>query len=111
MTCGGLFGTCGKGEFLRGQQAVNTGLVGTLPLVGDGALLLRAAQAGEHVEVFQRRGVALDLCAGGNLLEQAAHDFSGARLGQRFGEADVVGLGHRADFLADMLAKLTQSED
>ena len=76
------------------------------PVFSRRALLLRAAESGEHVEIFERRGVALDLRAGGDLLEQAAHDFPGTRLGQRLGEADVVRLGHGTDLPGDVLAKL-----
>ena len=62
-------------------------------------------QLGDHAEVFQRGGVALDIAAGGQFTEQAAHDFAAAGFGQRVGEADVVGSGERADFLGDPLAQ------
>ena len=39
-------------------------------------LLLSGAKAREHAEILQRRCVALDLAPGGDLLQQAAHDFS-----------------------------------
>src|ERR1051325_11038390 len=66
---------------------------------------LHRGQFRQHVQIFQGGGVALDLGAGSDLLEQAAHDFAGARFGQGFGEADVVGFGDRADFFGDVQAK------
>ena len=39
------------------------------------------------------------------MLQEAAHNFSAAGLREGFGEPDVVGLGDRADFLADVLAE------
>jgi hypothetical protein len=65
-----------------------------------GCALVALAQFGQHIEISQRRRVAFDFHAGRDLLEQAAHDFAGARLGQSFRKTDVVGLRDRADFLA-----------
>src|ERR1051326_8318460 len=73
-------------------------------------LLLRLAQPGEHAEILQRGGVAFDFCAGGDLLEQAAHDFSRARFGQRLGESNIIRPGHRPDFLGDVLAEFVAQE-
>ena len=39
----------------------------------------------------------------GQFAQQAAHDFAAAGFGQRVGEADVVGLGQRADLFATHL--------
>ena len=39
------------------------------------------------------------------MLEQAAHDFAGAGFGEGLREADVIGLGNRADFFGDLLAQ------
>ena len=49
------------------------------------------------------RRVADGFLAAGDVAEQAAHDFAAAGFRQGVGEADVVGLGQRADFLADVL--------
>ena len=54
----------------------------------------------EDRDVLERGDVAFDLAAGGDLLEQAAHDLARAGLGQRVGEADLLGAGQRADLLA-----------
>src|SRR6185436_2342101 len=50
---------------------------------------LGGAEFGQHAEIFERRGVAFDFAASGDLFEQASHDFSGTGLGQRFGETNV----------------------
>src|SRR5258707_411966 len=63
------------------------------------------AELGEDAEVFERRGVAGDLAAAGDFLEQAAHDLSAARLGQRVGEADVIRLRDGSDHFTDMPAE------
>ena len=47
--------------------------LGRLPDFGS---FLGAAQAGQDAEIFERRGVAFDLGPGGDLFEQAAHDFA-----------------------------------
>ena len=52
---------------------------------------LGLAEAGNDAKIFQGGGVAFDLCAGGNLLEEAPHDFSAAGFRQGFGESNVVG--------------------
>jgi len=44
-------------------------------------LLLGLAQSRQNREILERRRVAFDFSPGGNLFEQAAHDFSRARLG------------------------------
>jgi hypothetical protein len=63
------------------------------------------AEFGEDAEIFERGSIAFDFAAGGDLFEEAAHDFAGAGFGQGFGEADVVGFGDGTDFLRDLLAK------
>jgi len=62
-------------------------------------------QPSQHVQVFESGGVTFDFGAGGDLFEEAAHDFSGAGLGQRFGKTDIVRLGDRADFFGDVVSK------
>src|SRR5207249_6655029 len=69
-------------------------------------LLLALAQARQHAEIIERRGVAPDFRASSDLFEQAPHDFSGTGLRQRLGETDVVRLGDRPDLLGHMLAQL-----
>src|SRR5947207_10935150 len=69
-------------------------------------LLLALAQARQHAEILERRGVAPDFGASSDLFEQAPHDFSGTGLRQRLGETDVVRLGDRPDLLGHMLAQL-----
>jgi hypothetical protein len=56
-----------------------------------------------HVRIGQRGGVA-DLVGLvlGDLAQDAAHDFAGARLRQAGRELDFVRHGNRADFLADV---------
>ena len=63
------------------------------------------AEFGDDGEVFEGGGVALDFAVGGELAQQAAHDFAAAGFGQGFGEANVVGAGERADFFRDPLAE------
>src|SRR5579863_7740075 len=62
------------------------------------------AEFGDDGEVFEGGGVAFDFAVGGELAEQAAHDFAGAGFGQRLSEADVVGAGERADFFRNPFA-------
>jgi hypothetical protein len=50
-------------------------------------LLFFASQLLKHGKVFQRRNVTGDRTTGGDLAQQAAHDFSGTRLRQRIGKA------------------------
>ena len=52
--------------------------------------------------VFERRRVADLFFAGGDVAQQAAHDFAAARFGQGVREADRVGRGQGADLLADV---------
>ena len=73
--------------------------------VGPG-LLIFLAEFGQDAVIFERRGVADGFFAGGDVAQQPAHDFAAAGLGQGAGEADVVGLGQRADFVADVLLEL-----
>ena len=63
----------------------------------------------DHAQVFQRGGIAFHVSAGGEFAQKAAHDFAAARFWQRVGEADVVGLGQRADFLGDPLSSILLS--
>ena len=60
---------------------------------------LFALQGGDDGEVLQRRRVALHFAAGGDLLQDAAHDLSAAGLRQARGKAHVVGPRERADLL------------
>ena len=39
-------------------------------------LFLTITESGQNAEIFERRGVAFDFAAGGDLLEQPAHDFA-----------------------------------
>src|SRR5579872_4120666 len=59
-------------------------------------------QLGEHGVVFQRGRVAHLFFAGGDVSQQAAHDFAAAGFGQGVGEADGVGRGEGADVLANV---------
>ena len=54
--------------------------------------LLLAPQLRQHAVVFQRGRVADGFFAGGDVAQEAAHDFAAAGFGQGGGEADVVGL-------------------
>ena len=72
-------------------------------------LLFLLAQLGQDAVVFQRRRVARRLSAAGDVAQQPAHDLAGARLGQRVGEADLVGPGQGADLLGDVLAAAPSS--
>jgi len=67
-------------------------------------LLVLFAEFGDDAEVFEGGGVALDLAGGGKLAQEAAHDLAAAGLGERGGEADVVGAGEGAYLLGDPLA-------
>jgi hypothetical protein len=53
--------------------------------------------------VLERGGVAHRLLARGDVAQQAAHELARVRLGQRLGEADLLGLGDRADLLGEVL--------
>jgi|SRR5580692_9716783 hypothetical protein len=55
--------------------------------------LLFLLEAGDDGEVFERSGVAFHFAAGRDFLEDAAHDFSAAGLGQSGRKADIVRLG------------------
>jgi hypothetical protein len=66
--------------------------------------LVFAPQLRQHAVVFERRGVADRGVARRDVAQQPAHDLAAARFGQGVREADVVGLGQRADFLADVFA-------
>src|SRR5690554_5115460 len=69
-------------------------------------LLFGLAQPCEHAQVLERGGVADALLAARDVAQESAHDLAAAGLRQRVGEADVVGLGERADLLRDVLAQL-----
>ena len=69
------------------------------------SFLIVGAEFGQHGEVFQSGGVAFDFVAGGDLFEEAAHDFAGAGFGKGVGKANLVGFGDGADFLADVVAQ------
>src|SRR4051812_14368986 len=68
-------------------------------------LFLGAADFRKHAEIFERRGVAPNFNARRDLLQQAAHDFSGAGLRQSFRKTDVVRLCDGANFLRHMVAE------
>ena len=54
----------------------------------DPILLLIIPQLGQHAEVIQRTRVSGGLATGGDVAEQAAHDFSATGLGEGGREAD-----------------------
>ena len=63
-------------------------------------------ELGQDAQVFERRGVAGALAAGGDVAEEPPHDLAAAGLGQGVGEPDVVGAGQGADLLDDVGAQL-----
>ena len=63
----------------------------------------RGREGSDDVDVFERGGVAFERFAGGDLLEEAAHDLAGTRFRQRSGKADLIRRGDRTDDLADVL--------
>src|SRR6266566_854293 len=65
----------------------------------------RLAQLCQYTKVLERCSVARDICAAGDFLEKASHDFSAARLWQCFSKANFVRLGDCADVRADMIAQ------
>ncbi len=75
------------------------------PYSASSKSLLIRPQLGDDVEIFQRCSVAFDFAAGGDFLEQAAHDFAAAGFGEGVGEADVVGFGDGADLGGDVGAE------
>src|SRR5918911_885986 len=60
----------------------------------------------EDRRVLERRHILRDLLAPGDRAQQTPHDLARARLRQVVAEADVLGLGDRADLLADPVAQL-----
>src|SRR5260370_32876578 len=68
--------------------------------------LLFLAQFRQHGEIFQGRRILGGLLATGDVAEQPAHDFAGARLGQAVGEANVVGPGQSADLANHVFLQL-----
>ncbi len=74
-------------------------------LVPHRGLFLGGGQFRQDGQIFEGGGVAFDFGTAGDLFEQAAHDLAGTGFGQAVGEADIVGLGHGPDFLADMSAQ------
>src|SRR5215218_9061629 len=75
-------------------------------LLSTALLLVVRPQLLQHGEVFEGGRVAVGRAGGGDLAEQAAHDLAGARLGERVGEAYLVGAGERADLARDVAAQL-----
>ena len=67
-------------------------------------LFFASQKLGDDVDVFEGGGVTLDVHAAGDLLKQTTHDLAGPSLGQRLGKPDLIGFGHWADFLADVVA-------
>src|SRR3954452_18475966 len=86
----------GEGE----RSAVGWRPLRSLLLVADGGELR------EHAHVLEGGGVTLGDAAGGDLLQQAAHDLAGASLRQHVGEADGVGAGQGADLLGHVVGQL-----
>lgn len=54
--------------------------------------LFLGLQTRDHAEIFQRCRITFDATAGGDFLQNAAHDFSTAGLGEGGSEANGVGL-------------------
>ena len=77
----------------------------SLGIGGESSLLFALLQCRKHGKVLEGRRVASDAPACRDLLEQPAHDFSAACLGERVGEANIVGLRDRSDEIADMFAE------
>jgi len=65
-------------------------------------LLVGLAEFCQYVEIFERAGVAGCFVAGGDVSEEASHDFAAAGFGDGFGETDVVGNCERTDFFSYM---------
>src|SRR6187431_1514286 len=63
------------------------------------------AQLGQHAQVFERRNIALGLAAGGDVLQQPAHDLTATRLRQAVGETHRVGPGELSDLICDVLGE------
>src|SRR3954468_9365400 len=75
----------------------------------NGSSFVLLAELGHDAQVFESRGVAGTLAAGGDVAEEATHDLAAAGLGHRLGEPDVVGPRQGADLLDDVGAEfLTQ---
>src|SRR5689334_15300132 len=53
---------------------------------------LGGTEFGEDIKIFKGGGVAFDFGAGRDLFQEAAHDFSRARFGKRFGETNIIRL-------------------
>src|SRR5580693_2764281 len=70
-------------------------LLSLAPLSGESQnrSLLLLPQLGQDAVIFECRRVADLFFAGGDVAEQAAHDFSAPRFGQGAREADRVGRG------------------
>src|SRR5512144_848591 len=75
----------------------------TVPYVRLG--LVTFLKLRNHTEILQRRRVTLNVTACRKLAQQTAHDFSTARFRKHVGEANVVGLCKRSDFLRHPLAQ------
>src|SRR5512134_3413066 len=75
-------------------------------LVSTHQTLGRLLQLLQDRRVLERGDILGDGLALGDGAQQAAHDLAGARLWQVVAEADVLGLGDGADFLADPVAQL-----
>ncbi len=76
----------GIGDFPNEEHSADSALMCRAASVrcrAAGGLLFVAAQLGQHAVVFQRGGVADGFLAGGDVLQQAAHDLAAAGLGQR----------------------------
>ena len=71
-----------------------------------GVLFLITADLCQHAVIFECRGVADRFFARGDIAQQAAHNFATSRFGESTGEANVVGLSQRADFVADVILEL-----
>jgi hypothetical protein len=85
-------------------RIVKMGLPGPEAPAAFSDLLLSFDKRSDHLRVGERGGVAnLVRVVLGDLAQDAAHDFAGARLRQAGRKLDFVRHGYRADFFADMV--------
>src|SRR3954468_8682639 len=66
---------------------------------------LLLAQLGEHIQIFEGGNVPFGLAAGGNVLQQPAHDLAAAGFGKVLRETHGVRSGEFADLVRDVLAQ------
>ena len=106
--------SCSSGPPMRACGSIRVGLARlahplglaagrrSQPAAGAGVL---PAQLRDDGRILQRRDVLRDFLAARQRAQQPAHDLAGAGFRQHLGEADVIGLGDRAQLLADPLAQ------